>query len=107
MCGDGKQESRACISALITAYAKKYGVSSKLALDIAQCESSLRGNVFGDSGKAYGTYQFHKPTFAAFSKQFGEELDYYDNEHNIKLAMWAISRGNEYHWSCYRKVTDQ
>ncbi len=107
VCGDGKQESRACISALITAYAKEYGVSKKLALDIAQCESNTRGNVFGDHGKAYGTYQFHKPTFKEFSKKMGDEtLDYYNNEDNIKLAMWALANNKEYHWSCYDKVTN-
>lgn len=106
VCGDGKQESRACISALIKAYAKEYGVSSQLALAIAECESNLRGNVFGDSGKAYGTYQFHKPTFKEFSKRMGEQLDYYNTEDNIKLAMWALSNKKEYHWSCYDKVTN-
>lgn len=105
VCQNGKQESRACISGLITAYAKKFGVSQKLALDVAKCESSLRGNVFGDSGKAYGTYQFHKPTFEAFSKEFGEQLDYYNNEDNIKLAIWAFKKGRQYHWTCYDKVT--
>lgn len=106
VCGDGKQESRACISALITAYAKEYNVSKKLALDIAECESNLRSNVFGDSGKAYGTYQFHKPTFKAFAKKMGGELDYYSTEDNIKLAIWALANDKEYHWSCYDKVTN-
>ncbi len=107
MCGDAKQESRACISALITAYAKEYGVDKKLALDIATCESNLRGNVFGDHGKAYGTYQFHKSTFKEFSKKMGaSELDYYSTEDNIKVAMWALANNKEYHWSCYDKVTN-
>jgi len=106
VCQDGKQESRTCISTLITAYAKKYGVNKKVALAVAECESNLRGNVFGDSGKAYGTYQFHKPTFSDFSKKMGENLDYYNTEDNIKLAMWALANDKEYHWSCYNKVTN-
>ncbi|MFA6006148.1 MAG: transglycosylase SLT domain-containing protein [Candidatus Paceibacterota bacterium] len=106
MCEGQKLESRACISALITAYAKKYGVSKKLALAIAQCESNIRGNVFGDNGKAYGTFQFHKPTFKEFSAKMGEDLDYYNNEDSIKLAMWALANNKEYHWSCYDKVTN-
>jgi len=73
-------------------------------LKIAECESSLRPNVFGDNGRAYGVYQFHKPTFYEFSAKFGEELDYYNSEHNIKLAIWALANDREYHWTCYHKV---
>lgn len=109
MCDDEKQESRACVSALIVSYAKEYGISKRFALALAQCESSMRSNVFGDSGRAYGIYQFHKPTFTAFAKKMGkdgQDLDYYNTEDNIKLAMWAIANNQEEHWSCYEKVAN-
>ncbi len=104
MCGEGVKNTISCVKHLIAKYAKKYGVDKKLALDIAHCESSFRANVYGDGGRAFGTFQFHRATFDAFSKELGEVLDYYDNEDNIKLAMWAFANNKEDHWSCYEKV---
>ncbi len=86
-------------------YAKRYGVDAKLAMKVAKCESEYRTNVYGDSGKAYGVYQFHKPTFELFAKAYGDEsMDYKNPEHSIKLALLAISHGEGDHWTCYRKV---
>ena len=104
VCDEGTKNTKACIKQLIDSYAKKYGVSKQLALDIAACESSFRANVYGDGGRAFGTYQFHRGTFEAFAKEFGAALDYYNNEDNIKLAMWAFANNKEDHWSCYEKV---
>ncbi len=102
-CVDAKN-SVACVKQLISKYSKKYGVDKKLALDIAACESSFRANVYGDGGRAFGTFQFHRPTFEAFAQKMGEKLDYFNNEDNIKLAMWALANDKESHWSCYEKV---
>ncbi|MEK7192553.1 MAG: transglycosylase SLT domain-containing protein [Patescibacteria group bacterium] len=98
-------ESKACVKDLIEMYAKRYGTNVKLATDIARCESEFRTDVYGDSGKAYGVFQFHKPTFDEFAKKFGDELDYKNTEDNIKLAVWALAHGKANHWSCYAKVT--
>ncbi|MBI5138317.1 MAG: transglycosylase SLT domain-containing protein [Candidatus Vogelbacteria bacterium] len=81
-----------------------YGAEEKLALDIAFCESSFRANVYGDGGRAFGTFQFHRPTFERFSRLLGEKLDYYNNEDNIRLGVWALANNKEDHWSCYEKV---
>lgn len=97
-------KERKCIEGLIEKYSEEFNYSEKMAKDIASCESDLRPNVYGDGGKAYGVYQFHKPTFIMFSKQKGEKLDYYDTEDNIKLAIWALANNKENHWSCYKKV---
>ncbi|PIR45280.1 MAG: hypothetical protein COV10_00125 [Candidatus Vogelbacteria bacterium CG10_big_fil_rev_8_21_14_0_10_51_16] len=104
-CADeAEKHSKECVTALIETYAHEFEVPKKLALDIAMCESSLRANVYGDNGRAFGTFQFHRPTFDEFAKKFGEELDYYDNEDSIKLAIWALANDKEHHWTCYRKV---
>jgi hypothetical protein len=36
----------------------KYGVNANDMIRVAQCESGIRHDVFGDNGKAYGIYQF-------------------------------------------------
>ena len=104
VCDSDNKESKACIKQLIVKYSKIYGTDEKLALDIAFCESSFRANVYGDSGKAFGTFQFHKSTFEQFAKTLGEKLDYYNNEDNIKLGVWALAHNKEDHWACYEKV---
>ena len=101
---DADEKSKECVVALINKYADQYDFDQKLALDIATCESELKTNAVGDHGKAYGIYQFHKPTFDEFSKKLGEKMDYHDTEDNIKLAIWALSKDKGQHWSCYRHI---
>ncbi|OHB24964.1 MAG: hypothetical protein A2542_01655 [Parcubacteria group bacterium RIFOXYD2_FULL_52_8] len=103
-CAAENKHTKACIKELILKYAKKYRVDKQLALDIAACESSFRANVYGDGGRAFGTFQFHRGTFDLFAREMGAVLDYYNNEDNIQLAMWAFANDKENHWSCYEKV---
>lgn len=97
--------TKECVLGWINIYSKRYGVNEKLAKSIARCESEFKADVYGDGGKAYGTFQFHKPTFELFAKKFGDEnLDYLNPEHNVKLAIWALADGKGYHWTCYDKA---
>lgn len=104
---DGDSRSKQCVVDQIKRYADLYGVPKDLALDVADCESDFRANVYGDGGRAYGTYQFHKKTFELFSKKLGEKLDYFDLEDNIRLAIWALANDRGHHWSCYKKVASR
>jgi soluble lytic murein transglycosylase-like protein len=81
-----------------------HGVDPDLSVKIAKCESGLNPTVYGDSGKAYGLYQFHRGTFEMFAKEAGLELDYYNPEHQIILANWAFAQGYYSHWTCARMV---
>ena len=101
---DSDQASKACVVELIKKYSKQYDVPVRLTMEIADCESDFIVDAVGDGGKAYGVYQFHKPTFREFSKKKGEKLDYFDTEDNIKLAIWALANNKGHHWSCYRKI---
>lgn len=90
---------------LIEFYADMYGVKKEVALKVAACESEYKTTALGDNGKAYGVFQFHKPTFTEFAKKFGDDsLEYKNVEHSIELAMWAISQGKGAHWTCYRNL---
>ncbi|HBM45676.1 MAG: hypothetical protein UT05_C0004G0018 [Parcubacteria group bacterium GW2011_GWF2_38_76] len=100
---DAKEKE--CVLSLIKKYSKEFNYSEKMARAIAYCESNYVPNARGDNGKAYGVYQFHKPTFEMFSRLKGEKLDYYNPEDNIKLAIWALANDKENHWSCYKKIT--
>lgn len=84
----------------------KGGVDPILMLNVAHCEASYKhDNMVGDNGKAYGAYQFHKPTFDAFKKEAGmPELNYEDRNDQIKLAVWGFKNGKAKHWTCYDKV---
>lgn len=104
---DIDDKSKECVLELIKKYAKEYDFPENTALRVASCESEFKVNAVGDGGKAYGIYQFHKPTFDMFAKKFGEKLDYYDTEHNIQLAIWALSNDKGHHWTCYRKIASK
>ncbi|MDO8493669.1 MAG: transglycosylase SLT domain-containing protein [bacterium] len=102
---DVDEKSKECVVALIKKYADQYDFPEKMALAVASCESEFKTTALGDRGKAYGIYQFHKPTFEMFSKKLGEKLNYHDTEDNIKLAIWALSQDKGHHWTCYRKIS--
>lgn len=90
---------------LIEFYANMYGVKKEVAIQVARCESEFKLTAVGDGGKAYGVFQFHKPTFTEFAKKFGDEtLEYKNFEHQTELAVWAISQGKGYHWTCFRNL---
>jgi hypothetical protein len=87
-------------------YAKEYGASAIELKKVAWCESGYKVTVYGDGGRAFSVFQFHKPTFDSWSKRMGENLDYNNFQHHIKLASWAFAQGNEYKddWTCWTKM---
>jgi len=92
------------IPELINRFALEYGVDHNLALSVAKCESGLKPTTSGDGGKANGVFQYWKPTFERHSKEFGEELNYESPYDQIKLAMWAFSKGYAREWTTYRAI---
>lgn len=67
-------------------------------------ESGWNPNAVGDSGKAKGVAQFHKPTFDDFSRLSGIEGSYEDPYDQIKLMIWAFNNNLESHWTVWRKL---
>lgn len=87
-------------------YAKEYGASATELKKVAWCESGYKVTIYGDGGRAFFVFQFHKPTFTSWSSRMGKSLDYNNFQHHIKLAAWAFAQGNEYKddWVCSFKV---
>ena len=76
-----------------------------LVIDILECESSGKHNVYGDKGISYGIAQFQKPTFYRFVKQAKFKQFYYENPiHQLRVMNWAIDNGYGDHWTCYTKI---
>ena len=77
-------------------------------VNLIQCESNNKHyNVWGDDGKAYGRFQFWKPTFYNFVKEAGMEdmvMDWQNPEHQYRVYRWAYSNGKLKHWTCYKEV---
>ncbi len=88
----------------IAFYAQYHGVSNTELQKVAMCESSLHPNIKGDGGRAFGIFQYHRPTFDAFSKLMGEKLDYYSYSDQAKLTAWIWKHYPKYksHWTCSR-----
>lgn len=86
-------------------YATQYGIDASVFKKVMFCESSNNPKAIGDGGRAKNVMQFHKPTFDAYAKKYGEELDYNSYHDQIELAAWMFSKGEQGHWTCYKIVT--
>ena len=53
----------------------KYGTDFDTMWDLAKCESSLNPVARGDSGLAYGIFQWHQASWNMYNKKFGLQLD--------------------------------
>ena len=85
-------------------YAAQYGIDANVFKKVMFCESSNNPKAVGDGGRARNVMQFHKPTFDAYAKKYGEELDYNSYHDQIELAAYMFSKGQQGHWTCYSKV---
>lgn len=100
------------ITLYIDAMANVYGQSASRMRAVANCESAYKQDaeraitVYGDKGKAYSLWQFHKQTFLKWEKESGMDLDYGSWRDQTKLAGWAWSQGRSYRddWTCYRNL---
>ena len=88
---------------LIEHYAILNDQDPKLLLKVADCESKYEKDLVGDSGHAFSVFQFHRPTFERWSKEYGEELNYESYHDHIELAAWAFAQGENYRkaWTTY------
>ena len=79
---------------------KKYLINYEEIYQTIICESNFRHEgVFGDSGKAYGIAQFHKPTFDGFC-----EGDYYNMEDQLECMAKMFSNNLQSHWTCFSRL---
>src|SRR3990167_2905900 len=72
----------------ISLFASQYVAVELELLKVAKCESNFKPDAihYNDGGKgkhSFGVFQYQKLTFLAFSKLFGEKLDYYSYHDQI------------------------
>ena len=92
----------ACLSC---SYKPVYAADASLIVDIIECESSGRHNVYGDKGKSYGLVQFQEATFNEFKrKAHMRKLQWRNPVHQLRLMIWMIDHGYGGRWTCYRKL---
>lgn len=92
----------------IIKYAQEYGVSEKLLLKVAECESELDINAINNDEpngiQSLGIYQIQPPTWEYFEKKFNVDLDPNIPEDNIKMAAIAFSKNEGLNWTSYRAI---
>lgn len=99
-----------CKSSCMQDYFKTTQAEAKIVLEtsqLIQCESGNKDEIWGDGGRAYGRFQFHKTTFYNFVKEANLEdlnLDWKNPEHQFRIWKWAYNNGKLNHWTCYRSV---
>lgn len=89
--------------------AEKYGVDYQEMYDLAWCESRLNIEAKGDSGKAYGLYQWHLDSWKSYAGLFQKESGTYLQrglwQDQVEMTAWVISRGETENWrNCYLKI---
>jgi len=104
-----EQKPPQTVQEMIKEWATFYNSPYQELMVVAKCESGYKKDVYGDGGRAYSVFQFHRPTFERWAIEMGEELDYYSYNDNIKLASWAFAKGEKYkkHWTCYTKLVNK
>lgn len=93
-----RRADNAPVRALITRYAREYGVSEYMMLSIAEIESGFDPSAKNPGSSAQGIFQFLKGTFAAM----GCPGDRLNAEDNIRCAAYVLSNssstGGINHW---------
>ena len=90
------------VEATIWEASEKYGVDYDLIKNVINCECQLdrkHETCIGDSGRAFGRCQFHKPTFLANC-----EGDYKSETDQIYCMAKMFSENKQGNWTCYPKV---
>ena len=85
--------------------AKLQGVDPAILVEVSRCESNFNNLAVGDHGKARGLFQFWRGTFDTFKEEAGmPQLEYTNENDQIKLAAWAFANQKQSHWTCFSKV---
>jgi len=79
----------------IETVAKKNRISEQRFTNLIRCESTFNKTAIGDSGRAYGLLQFHKPTFEQYCQG-----DYYNHNDQLNCGAEMIGRGLAWNWTC-------
>lgn len=79
----------------IETVAEKYQLNIFRFTNLIRCESTFNKTAIGDSGRAYGLLQFHKPTFEQYCQG-----DYYNYQDQLECGAYLISKGYARLWSC-------
>ena len=84
---------------------RAYKIDTGVFVATAICESGLNPNAIGDGGRAKNIFQFHAPTFRAFSQEVNvPDLEYNNWRHQAWLAAWGFANGKKSHWTCFKQV---
>jgi len=98
------QDESINIEALLKKYSEQYAVSYEEMKRVMMCESGGKVDVVGDGGNAYGLFQFWEGTFYYIASRTGEDLDWKNPEHQIKVACYGFAHGFQPHWTCWKPI---
>lgn len=95
-----KEWTPSTIKTMIRFVSREYDYKYEVIDWLVSKESSYRTNVYGDSGKAYGLAQFHKPTWIYFQDRYNRHDLKIDNPVNqIEMLCLALKDGQFQHWT--------
>jgi len=87
------------IPQMIEQYALSYGVSPKVALAVASCESRLDPLARNPSSTAKGIYQFLDSSWDTYSTmKWGRDKDVLNAKDNIELGVWVLATVGTQPW---------
>ena len=89
--------------AIWSANHKYPNISFDLLMELGKCESGLKQNKYGDSGKAYGIFQWWQSSWDMYNKKFGTNLDRNNVYHQAEMTAKVLSEGGAYNWkNCFK-----
>ena len=92
-------------SAIWEANHKYPNISFDLLYELGKCESGLKQNKYGDSGKAYGIFQWWQSSWNLYNKKFGTELDRNNVYHQAEMTARVLNEGGYRNWlNCFKRT---
>lgn len=92
-------------------YAEQHNLDKDLFAKVINCESSFNPNAINRNEPnkvlSVGILQYQEPSFNYLEKEFGEDLDFYSYNDQLKLGAWSMANGKGNNWSCWRKITNK
>lgn len=92
--------AEASTAQMIVQYASFYGIDGRLALHIAQCESTLVAGAHNPHSSAKGIFQFIDSSWERYARlKWGDVRDVLNAKDNIELGTWVLATYGTGDWS--------
>ena len=87
----------------IQSASNKYSIPYSVLYDLCECESGLKQNAIGDSGKAVGIYQWWLTSWNYYNGVYQTDLDRNNIYDQVEMTARVLKDGGHNNWyNCFK-----